>query len=67
MKTIYSMGRGKYITLDSYGESHGTRRWSVCIALFSITIATISATALFGVDITQVNPQPTKEQINATR
>jgi hypothetical protein len=67
MKTIYSMGRGKYITLDSYDESHGTRRWSVCIALFSITIATISATALFGVDITQVNPQPTKEQINATR
>jgi hypothetical protein len=67
MKTIYSMGRGKYITLDSYGESHGTRRWSVCIALFSIIIATISATALLGVDITQVNPQPTKEQINATR
>lgn len=67
MKTIYSMGRGKYITLDSYGESHGTRRWSVCIALFSITIATISATALLGVDMTQVNPQPTKEQINATR
>jgi hypothetical protein len=67
MKTIYSMGRGKFITLDSYGESYGTRRWSVCIALFSIIIATISATALLGVDITQINPQPTKEQINATR
>jgi hypothetical protein len=70
MKTIYSMGRGKYITLDSYhayGESPRNRRWSVCIALFSIIIATISATALFGVDFTQVNPQPTKEQINATR
>jgi hypothetical protein len=22
MKTIYSMGKGKYITLDSYGEIH---------------------------------------------
>jgi hypothetical protein len=61
------MGKGKYIHLDSYGESHETRRWSIAIAIFSITIATISATALLGVDITQVNPQPTKEQINATR
>jgi len=67
MKTIYSMGRGKYITLDSYGESHGTRRWSVCIVLFSITIATISATALLGVDITQVNPQPIQEKANEAR
>jgi len=67
MKRIYSMGRGKYITMDSYGETRGTRRWSIAIALFSIIIATISATALLGVDMTQVNPQPTKEQINATR
>jgi hypothetical protein len=52
MKTIYSMGRGKYIHLDSYGESHGTRRWSVGIALFSIVIAAITATALVDVDIT---------------
>ena len=22
MKTIYSIGKGKYVTLDSYGESH---------------------------------------------
>ncbi len=70
MKTIYPVGKGKYITLDSYhshGESPANRRWSVGIALFSIIIATISATALLGVDSTQVNPQPTKEQINATR
>ncbi len=70
MKTIYSMGRGKYITLDSYhsyGESHGTRRWSVCIALFSIIIATISATALLGVDITQINSQSIQEKANEAR
>jgi hypothetical protein len=57
MKTIYSMGKGKYITLDSYGESHGTRRWSLAIALFSIVIATITATALVGVDITDLSPK----------
>ncbi len=70
MKTIYPVGRGKYITLDSYhsyGESHENRRWSVCIALFSIIIATISATALLGVDITQVNPQPIQEKANEAR
>jgi beta-lactamase regulating signal transducer with metallopeptidase domain len=52
MKTIYSMGKGKYITLDSYGESHENRRWSIAIALFSIIIATITASSLLGVDIT---------------
>ena len=57
MKQIYSMGKGKYITLDSYGESHENRRWSLAIALFSIVIATITATALVGVDITDPSPK----------
>jgi hypothetical protein len=65
MKTIYSMGKGKYIHLDSYGESHETRRWSFAIALFSLIIATISATALLGVDLTQLNPQPIQGQTHA--
>jgi len=56
MKRIYSMGRGKYITMDSYGETRGTRRWSIAIALFSIIIATITASALVGVDITDPSP-----------
>jgi len=55
MKRIYSMGKG-YITLDSYGETHENRRWSIAIALFSIIIATITATALVGVDITDPSP-----------
>lgn len=50
------MGKGKYIQMDSYGETHGTRRWSIAIAFFSIIIATISATALVGVDITDPSP-----------
>jgi len=64
MKTIYSMGKGKYITMDSYGESHETRRWSIGIALFSIIIAVISATALIGVDITNLST-PTQHDIQS--
>jgi hypothetical protein len=67
MKQIYSMGKGKYITLDSYGESHETRPWSLAIALFSVIITVITATALVGVDVTQINPQSIQEQTNETR
>ena len=67
MKQIYSMGKGKYITLDSYGESHETRPWSLAIALFSVIITVITATALVGVDVTQLTPQPIQEQTNETR
>ena len=61
------MGKGKYITLDSYGESHETRRWSVCIAIFSIIIAAITATALFGIDITSPSSPATTENESRTR
>ena len=67
MKQIYSMGKGKYITLDSYGESHETRPWSLAIALFSVIITVITATALVGVDVTQINPQSIQEQTNEAR
>jgi len=67
MKRIYSMGRGKYITMDSYGETHENRRWSIAIALFSIIIATITASSLLGVDMTQLNPQPIQEKANEAR
>ncbi len=61
------MGRGKYITMDSYGETHENRRWSIAIALFSIIIATITASSLLGVDMTQLNPQPIQEKANEAR
>ena len=51
------MGKGKYITLDSYGETHETRHWSIAIALLSLTLAAITATSLVGVDITKTTPQ----------
>jgi hypothetical protein len=63
MKTIYSMGKGKYITLDSYGETHENRLGSIAIALLSLLLAAITGMALVGVDPTNINPQPT-HQIN---
>ena len=66
MKQIYSMGKGKYITLDSYGESRETRCWSIAIVFFSIVIATITATALVGVDITDPSPKQHHDIHNRT-
>jgi hypothetical protein len=57
MKTIYSMGKGKYITLDSYGEAYQNRLWSIGIALFALFIASFSVPALIGIDITNLNQQ----------
>ena len=64
MKTIYSMGKGKYIILDSYGESHETRPWSIAIALLALLLAAISGMALVGVDPTNINPQTNPQQNN---
>ena len=60
MKTIYSMGKGKYIILDSYGETLETRSnrlWSYGIALFALFIASFTVPALMGIDITNINQQ----------
>ncbi len=54
------MGRGKYIILDSYGESTKTRSnqlWSIGIALFALIIAAITVPALIGIDITNPTQQ----------
>ena len=67
MKTIYSMGKGKYVILDSYGETHENRLGSIAIALLALLLATISGTALLGVDLTKINPQPIKAQPTITR
>ena len=55
MKRIYSMGKGKYVTLDSYNENHATRAQSIGIALLSLLLAAVTGAALVGVDITKVN------------
>ncbi len=62
MKTIYSMGKGKYVILDSYGETHENRLGSIAIALLALLLATISGMALLGVDPTKLIQEPTKAQ-----
>jgi hypothetical protein len=56
MKRIYSMGKNKYITLDSYHESHETLRSKLLQAIFVIIIASITGSAMVGVDLIQLPP-----------
>ena len=56
MKTIYRMGKG-FVHLDSYPETHETRRWSYAIALLALLLAAITGGALVGVDITKPQPE----------
>jgi hypothetical protein len=67
MKTIYSMGKGKYVILDSYDETHENRLGSIAIALLTLLLATISGAALVGVDLTKINPQAQQAQPTNTR
>ena len=62
MKQIITLGKGKYITVDVYGNSHETRLGSIAICLLALLLATISGSALLGVDLTKINPQPTQVQ-----
>lgn len=61
MKTIYRIGKG-YVQMDSYGETRETRLGSIAIALLALLLATISGSALLGVDLTKINSQPTQVQ-----
>ena len=56
MKRIYSMGKNKYVHMDSYNENHETRAQSIGIALLSLLLAAVTGAALVGVDITKDNP-----------
>ena len=61
MKTIYSMGKGKYVTLDSYPETHKNRGGNIFVVLLSLLLAAITGMALVGVDPTNINPQPSTQ------
>jgi len=57
MKTIYSMGKGKYVHMDSYPESHETLGGNFFVVLLSLLLAAITGMALVGVDITKPQPE----------
>lgn len=54
MKRIYSMGKNKYITLDSYHASNETLCSRIFQGLFVIIIAAITGSAMVGVDLIQL-------------
>lgn len=57
MKHTTKLGRNRYIRLDSYGESRETRRLNILCAMLVIAISAMTAGAMVGVDITNLNPQ----------
>ena len=54
MKRIYSMGKNKYVTLDSYNTSHESLRSKLLQAIFIAIIASITGSAMVGVDLIQI-------------
>ena len=56
MKTIYSMGKGKYVHMDSYPGTHETRGGNIFVVLLALLLAAITGAAAVGVDITNINP-----------
>ena len=59
MKRIYSMGKNKYVHMDSYCENHETHPvTNFLMALFVIGIASMTAGAIVGIDITSITATP---------
>ena len=52
MKRIISLGKGKFVHLDSYGEVSETRRGSIIVATFAVLISALTVGAVLGIDIT---------------
>lgn len=65
MKQIITLSKGKYITVDVYGTSHETRRSNFLVTVFMLVIATITAGAMLGIDITAfpLAPSPSPAQL----
>lgn len=52
MKRIVSLGRNRYLHLDSYGESSVGPVYKLLMFLFVIGLASMTAGAIVGIDIT---------------
>lgn len=60
MKQVVKLDKGRYVHLDSYGESNLSHRIGQALcAIVVLCIAAITAGAMVGVDITNPSPQPT--------
>ena len=61
MKQIIRLGSNRYIHLDTYGEYKESPLSKLVITTFVIAIAAITAGAMVGIDITNINP-PSQHQ-----
>ena len=61
MKQIIRLGNNRYIHLDTYGEYRETTLSKIVITTLVLAIAAITAGAMVGIDITDINP-PTQHQ-----
>jgi hypothetical protein len=66
MKHIIPLGKGKFVTIDSYGESRETRRWNLFIGVIAIVISSLTIGAMLGIDITSPQSKPDYEQLHRT-
>jgi beta-lactamase regulating signal transducer with metallopeptidase domain len=62
MKRITKLGNNRYIHLDTYGEYKDTTLSKIVMATIIIAIAALTAGAMVGIDITNINPIPTQHQ-----
>jgi hypothetical protein len=62
MKQIIRLGSNRYIHLDTYGEYKDTTLSKIVMTTLVLAIAAITAAAMVGIDITNINLTPTQHQ-----
>ena len=62
MKHIIKLGNNRYIHLDIYGEYRESPLSKIVMTTLVIAIAAITAGAMVGIDITNINRTPTQHQ-----
>ena len=62
MKRITKLGSNRYIHLDTYGEYRESLLSKLVMTTLVLAIAAITAGAMVGIDITNINRTPTQQQ-----
>lgn len=61
MKEIIRLSDGKYVHLDTYGERKNLLS-KIIMTTFVLAIASMTACAMVGIDITSIQSTPTQHQ-----
>ena len=62
MKRITKLGSNRYIHLDTYGEYSESTLSKLAMTAIVLATAAITAGAMVGIDITNINRTPTQQQ-----